>query len=299
MLRLIDLAIEGAGCDPRRMRLTSVHTYPIKGGHRLDHDGAVAVEPWGLAGDRRWMIVDGAGNGVTQREASALVALCPAPRPGGLVLRAPGRPPLEVAEPAAGEPVTVRVFSGLPAVPARAAGAAAADWLSAFLGLPVRLVWLADPAAARPIQDPALDGAEHERVSFADGYPLLVANLASLDELNAALLAQGSAEAPLPMTRFRPNLVVSGAGPWAEDGWTGRRIRVGTVIFRGADPCGRCLVTTIDQETGERGREPLRVLAARRRSGERLLFGLNLIPELPPPGPYAVAAGDPVEILPR
>ncbi|MGX7670371.1 MOSC domain-containing protein [Plantactinospora sp. DSM 117369] len=277
------------------MRLVSLHTYPVKGCYRLDLDAA-RVEPWGLAGDRRWMIVDDDGIGVTQRQATGLVAIRPELRPGGLVLRAAGRPALEVTEPTDGEPVAVRVFSNMPAAPARRAEPAADDWLSRLLDRKVRLVWLGDPTV-RPIPDTALaDPAD--RVSFADGYPLLLANRASLDALNESLVESGNVEAPLPMTRFRPNVVVGGADPWAEDGWTGRRLRIGPVTFRVAKPCGRCLVTTTDQETGVRGREPLRTLAKYRRINQQLVFGQNLVPVSGPAGSNGtLSVGDPVRLL--
>ncbi|GAA3778661.1 MOSC domain-containing protein [Plantactinospora mayteni] len=276
------------------MRLVSLHTYPVKGCYRLDLDAA-RVEPWGLAGDRRWMIVGDDGVGVTQRQVAGLVAIRPELRPGGLLLRAAGWPALEVTEPTDGEPIVVRVFSNLPAAPARRADPAADDWLSRLLDRKVRLVWLGDPTV-RPIPDTDLvDPAD--RVSFADGYPLLLANRASLDALNSSLLESGEIE-PLPMTRFRPNVVVGGAGLWAEDDWTGRRLRIGPVTFRVAKPCGRCLVTTTDQETGVRGREPLRTLAKYRRINRQLVFGQNLVPVIDPTAPAGtLAVGDPVELL--
>lgn len=278
------------------MRLAAIQTYPIKGCYRLDLDEA-RVEPWGLAGDRRWMVVDDEGVGVTQRQEPALVTVHPEPRPGGLLLRAAGRAALEVAEPVDGEPAEVRVFAHQPGVPARVADPAANDWLSQALDRKVRLVWLGDPAA-RPIPD--VHGvAPDDRVSFADGYPLLLANRASLDALNEWLVAAGSPEGPLPMTRFRPNLVVGGAAPWAEDDWLGRRLRIGPVVFRVAKPCGRCVVTTTDQETGVRGHEPLRTLARHRNRNRQLLFGQNLVPLLGPAGTGAtVRVGDPVDLLP-
>jgi uncharacterized protein len=95
----------------------------------------------------------------------------------------------------------------------------------------------------------------------------------------------------VPMNRFRPNVVVTGYEPWAEDRW--RRIRIGPVWFRVAKPCGRCVVTTTDQLTGERGRQPLRMLAARRRFGHAMVFGQNLIPD----SPGLIRVGDPVEII--
>jgi len=278
------------------MRLAAIHTYPVKGCYRRDLDAA-RVEPWGLAGDRRWMIVDDEGVGITQRQLPALVAVRPEPRPGGLLLRAAGSEPHEVAEPTDGEPVRVRVFAHQPGAPARAADPATNDWLSHVLDRRVRLVWLGDPTG-RPIPD--VHGVEpDDRVSFADGYPLLLANQASLDALNEWLLQAGSPEGPLPMTRFRPNLVIGGAAPWAEDDWLNRRLRIGPVLFRVAKPCGRCLVTTTDQETGARGHEPLRTLARYRNRNRQLVFGQNLVPLRGAAGSGdTVRVGDPVELLP-
>lgn len=278
------------------MRLVSVQTYPVKGCRRIEHDAA-RVEPWGLAGDRRWVIVDDEGVGVTQRQLPTLTAVHPEPTPGGLRLRAAGWAATEVAEPTDGEPVEVRVFTNQPAAPGRVADPAANDWLSRVLDQKVRLVWQADPVG-RPIPDSV--GVEPtDRVTFADGFPLLLANRASLDAVNEWLLEAGSPEGPVPMTRFRPNLVVGGATPWAEDDWTGRRLRIGPVVFRVAKPCGRCLVTTTDQETGVRGHEPLRTLGRHRNVNRKLLFGQNLVPLLDLPGTGdTVTVGDPVDLLP-
>ncbi|WP_433390624.1 MOSC domain-containing protein [Micromonospora sp. KLBMP9576] len=257
------------------MRLSAIHSYPVKGCRRLDHDVA-DVEPWGLAGDRRWMIVDANGVGVTQRENTRLVALRATPHGGVLLLRAEGHADLAVPEPTGGEPIEVRTFRSrkLP-VPALPAGPAADAWVSGFLGRAARLVWL-----ARPARHIAAGDREHDtgdRVSFADAYPLLLASVASLDALNGWLAEAG--EAPVPMARFRPNVVVEGAPSWAEDGWVGRPLRIGGVRFRAAGPCDRCVVTTTDQETGVRAKEPLRTLGRYRNVRQKLLFGLHLVPE--------------------
>ncbi|PWU59414.1 MOSC domain-containing protein, partial [Micromonospora globispora] len=129
-----------------------------------------------------------------------------------------------------------------------------------------------------------------DQVSFADEYPLLLTSRTSLDALNGWLAEAG--EPPVPMTRFRPNLVVDGAPAWAEDGWAGRRLRVGSTVLRAAGPCDRCVVTTTDQETGVRGKEPLRTLARHRTIGQKLLFGLHMVPD----GPGEVRVGDPVAV---
>lgn len=280
------------------MRVTSIYTYPVKGCRRMDRDTA-RVEPWGLDGDRRWLIVDENGLGLSQRQHRDLVTMRAVTRPGGLTLEAPGMAPLELAEPTGGEVLEVRVYRARPPAPVRAAGPEADDWLGRLLGRAVRLVWLGDPTRNLvPWPVPAEVGAE---LSFADGTPLLLANSASLDMFNEWLLESGSTEGPLPMVQFRPNLVVDGAAPWAEGGWVGRRIRIGGAVFQGAAECARCLIATIDQETGERGREPLRTLARRRNIGQKLLFGLQLTVRAEPGGASGdgrtVSVGDAVEVL--
>jgi uncharacterized protein YcbX len=131
------------------------------------------------------------------------------------------------------------------------------------------------PESTRRSSDPAYAGDGERLVGFADAYAYLAVNAASLEDLNARLAAKG--HPPLPMNRFRPNIVVSGAAPYAEDGW--RLLTVGRARLRAAKPCGRCEVTTTDQATGEvRGPEPLATLAEYRNSGEfGVMFGLNLV----------------------
>jgi uncharacterized protein YcbX len=269
------------------VRVVSLHVYPIKGGRRIDQDRA-AVEPWGLAGDRRWMVVDPDGEAITQREAPGLTGVQPAFRPGGgLVIRAAGRSDLDAPEPAGGELVPVSIFRQ----PLRAthAGAEAQTWFSSLLDRDARLVWLDDPTR-RPVYR---DRDSPERVNLADDFPVSLASTASLDAVNDWLLREGSPEGPLPMNRFRPNVVVSGAPAWAEDGWTGGRVRIGEVAFRVPQPIGRCVVTTTDQETGERGHEPLRILGRHRNVGRKTLFATNLVPD----APGVIAVGDLLEVL--
>lgn len=266
------------------MRLASLHTYPVKGLYRLDHDAA-PVEPWGLAGDRRFMLVDDAGAFLSQRQEPRLTQLRPSYVDGQLVVRTPGRADLRVA-PAPGELVDTAVW-GTP-VKASLVGEEADRWLSEALDRKVRLVYLDDPTRRLVHPDHPAD-----RVSFADGFPLLLTNSASLDMLNDWIAESGGDEGPLPMNRFRPNVVVSGAPAWAEDGWVGGRVRIGTVTFRAPKVCGRCVVPTTDQETGIRGREPSRTLARYRLFGQELVFGLNLIPD----GTGEIRVGDEVSIL--
>lgn len=267
-------------------RLQSIHVHPVKASRSLSLREAV-VEPWGLAGDRRWMMVDDGGKVVTQRGRPRIALAAAEPLPGGGVrLSAPGREPLTVPVPRAGGTVPVQIFRDkVEAVPAE--DEAVHAWCSEFLEADVRLVHLDDPATRRPV-DPryALPG---ETVTFADGFPLLLTTTASLEALNA-LIARGehAEEGPLPMDRFRPNVVVSGTEAWAEDGWS--RVTVGDVDFRVAKPCGRCVVTTTDQGTAERGREPLHSLGQHRRVNGKLVFGQNLVPL----GRGTIRVGDPV-----
>ncbi len=264
--------------------LASVHIYPVKGCRAIDLAEEV-VEPWGLAGDRRWMLVDPDNQFLTQRKHPQLAQVVIRCGPeAGITVSADGRPPLRVAAPG-GQAELLKVTVWRSTVLAAAAGQEADAWFSAFLREPARLVWLDDPT--RRAVDPDY-GADGDVVSFADGYPLLLTSTGSLDQLGQWLAAAG--EEQVPMNRFRPNVVVSGFEPWAEDRW--RRIRIGPVAFRAAKPCCRCVVTTTDQVTGQRGTQPLRMLAARRRFGQNLLFGQNLIPE----ATGLIRVGDPVEV---
>ncbi|WBO68022.1 MOSC domain-containing protein [Streptomyces camelliae] len=266
----------------------SIHVHPVKAFRGFAALEAV-VEPWGLAGDRRWTLIDDGGKVVTQREQPRLALAAAELLPGGGVrLSAPGRAALSVPVPEPARTVPISVFgTKVEAVPATAAAHA---WCSAYLEADVRLVHMDDPATRRPV-DPAY-ALPGETVSFADGYPLLATTAASLAALNS-LMAEGTHahEGPLPMNRFRPNLVVAGTEPWAEDHWT--RLSVGEVVFRVAKPSGRCVVTTTDQDTAVRGREPLLTLARHRRVGSKLVFGQNLVPLTR----GTIRVGDPVRVL--
>jgi uncharacterized protein YcbX len=271
--------------------VAGIFRYPVKscGAESL---GESVVEPWGLAGDRRWMIVDTDGDVVTGREHPRLVLVAPSADNSNETVRfaAPGLPELTIPVPGADggprELVPVNV-SGSDLLAAQASDEAA-EWLTKITGKPVRLVYLDDPTRRRI--NPAYSRAA-DRVSFADGYPLLLVSEASLAQLND-WIADGphSAEAPLPMARFRPNVVITGASAWAEDEW--RKIRIGEVAFRVPKRCDRCVFTTIDPRTAVRSREPLVTLAKRRHWDGKVWFGVNLIPD----APGSIRAGDVVEV---
>ncbi|MGI5452257.1 MOSC domain-containing protein [Streptomyces sp. CA-249302] len=268
--------------------LQSIHVHPVKAFRGLTLREAV-VEPWGLAGDRRWVLIDDGGRVVTQRQQPRLALAAAELLPGGGVrLSGPGMDPLTVPVPRPVGTVPVEIFRD------KVEGVLAEDeaahvWCSEYLGAGTRLVHMDDPATRRPV-DPEF-ARPGETVSFADGYPLLVTTTASLDALNS-LIAQGDhpADGPLPMNRFRPNVVVSGTAAWAEDDWS--RIAIGDVVFRVAKTCGRCVVTTTDQSTAARGKEPLFSLGRHRRIGGKLVFGQNLVPLTG----GSIRAGDPVTI---
>jgi uncharacterized protein len=280
------------------LRVTDIYRYPVKScrGERLPE---AVVEPWGLAGDRRWMIVDLSGEVVTARERPPLLLVTPFPGDGAIRLTGPAMPDLTVPVPPGDDLIPVTVWDSK--LLAALAGAAADAWLSEVAGEPVRLVYLDDPTRRRPNPRYSRDG---DLVSFADGYPLLLTAQSSLAELNEQIAAGPlAAEGPLPMRRFRPSVVVAGAEPWAEDGW--RLLSIGDVTFRAVKGCDRCVLTTIDPDTAAKGKEPIATLARTRRWDGKTWFGVNLIPDPPtPPGPAgspravgAIRVGDPVRIL--
>ena len=285
---MIDTRTEAAPqLEQSGLRLTRLRRYPVKSCRGEDLQ-TCEVEPWGLLGDRRWMLVDPSGEAVTAREENRLVLVDPTITEEGLRLRFPGIDDLVVVRPERGPLTEVELWHDR--VAASLADDAAHDWFSRLLGRPVRLVYLDDPRR-RPVDQRYAE--PDEVVSFADGFPLLVVTEESLAQLNTWIAAGPRAEdGPLPMTRFRPSLVIRGAEPFAEDSW--RRIRVGEVGFKIVKPCARCVLTTIDPDTAVRTKEPLVSLARHRRIDGKLLFAMNAIPE----APYGVVrVGDQVEVL--
>lgn len=273
--------------DP--VTLTTITRYLLKSCRGENLQSAV-VEPWGLAGDRRWMLVDEQGTTVTARKFPRLVLVTPFRTEDGLRLTAPDRDPLSVSWPVDGALINVNLW----AEPFHAALASeeASAWFSNVIGAPVRLVYLDDPTRRRT--NPARSRPD-DRVSLADAYPLLLATEESLTALNA-WVAEGprAAEGPVPMTRFRPNLVVSGAPAWAEDTWRG--VRIGDVTFRAVKACDRCAFTLVDPDTARRTKEPLLSLARHRQWGHKTWFAVNLIPDQPV---GILRLGDRLQVLKR
>lgn len=262
--------------------------YPVKScrGERLS---AAVVEPWGFAGDRRWMVVDADGVVITAREVHTMLLIRPDISGDRLQLEAPGAPPLTVDVPDGSELVAVEVWESR--LKAAAADPGADAWISSVLGRPARLVYLDDPT--RRATNPART-LPTDRVSFADGYPLLLTTEASLAALNDYIAAGPRAsEGPLPMTRFRPSVVVRGGEAWAEDDW--RVIRIGQVQFRAVKGCDRCVMTTLDPQTAAKGMEPIASLARHRRWDGKTWFGVNLVPDTP--AGATIRVGDEIDVV--
>jgi|SRR5688572_1958839 len=268
------------------LTIAALHIYPVKGLKGIDLKTARCTDR-GLEHDRRWMVVDAGGEFLSQREFPLMATVWTDIADGALTLSAPDMSAVDVPlDPRPSGTIRVRVWNSMcDAVPVSAYADA---WLSEYLGQPCRLVYM--PDSTRRLSNPAHAGGG-KLVGFADGYAYLATTHASLDDLNARLAARGAS--PVPMNRFRPNLVVSGGEAFSEDRW--KEIRVGTAVLRAAKPCGRCQVTTTDQATGEvTGPEPLATLGTFRHSdqyGE--MFGMNLVTVTP----GEVRVGDGVELV--
>lgn len=260
------------------LSLSGICVYPVKSVAGVDCAEAV-VESAGLAGDRRWMLVDPEGRFVTGRQLPELVRIRVQLGADGSLCLPDGH---RVAPAATGISQEVTIWRDH--VAALEPDPAASDWFSQRLGRPLRLV-CGDPTAPRAVQGPgARDG---DVVSFADGYPALLISEASLAELSARV------GRPVEMARFRPNLIVAGGSAHQEDDWSA--VEIGGLRFDVAKTCTRCVFTTVDPETGERSPdgEPLATLKSYRRSGDGVIFGMNLIPR----GRGVIRVGDPVRPL--
>lgn len=251
------------------MRVESLSIYPVKSlrGHQVPQ---AEVAPWGMEGDRRWGVVDATGEPVTARQVQALLGIqaehCPAD--GGLRLTAPGLGTLEVSPPYDGPLVAVG-FSRLPQ--ARGCDSRVDAWLSEAAGERLRLVWQDDPTA-RSVSS-RHGGRPGDVLNLADAGPILLTSNASLAQLQDWVGADGP---EISMTRFRPNVVVDGTEPFAEDAW--EEIQIGGVGLRRASLCDRCVMTTINPETLETGHEPVKTLARHRRWDGATWFGVRMVP---------------------
>ncbi|SHG88082.1 hypothetical protein SAMN04488109_2296 [Chryseolinea serpens] len=247
-----------------RLTLSEIWIYPIKslGGISLTQ---ARVMKKGLQYDRRWMLVDEAGVFLTQRVHPIMALFKTSIDDTHLTVRFKEHTlPLRLVPTFDPHPLTVTIWDDT--VTAFEVNTEASAWFSQHMGMPCRLVYFPEenPRQVDPKYSP-----EGNHVSLADAYPLLIIGQRSLDDLNQRM------QVPLPMNRFRPNLVFTGGEPYEEDTW--RDFTVGTTRFIGAKPCARCALPTIDQDTAEKGQEPTRTLATYRRSENKILFGQNVL----------------------
>lgn len=268
------------------MTITELNVYPVKSCRGIALDTA-EVDAMGIRHDRQWMFVDERGMFLAQRaegrdgvEARSLCFVGTAIIDSVLRLTAPDMPPLDLPlEESDGPRVDVTVWSA--STTGIDLGPDATRWATEYLSRerPGRYRLVRMPESGTRI---ATTG--DSRLAYADGYPFLVISQASLDDLNARL------PAPLPMNRFRPNIVLGGCEPYGEDCLD--RMRIGRVVFEGMTLCARCPIPTTDQDTGERSKEPLKTLATYRRVEKGVVFGRNFNHR----GAGRLAVGDPVDV---
>lgn len=271
------------------MRLASIHLYPVKSLRGVDVTTA-AVEPWGLRHDRRWLLLNPDGTYLTAREEHRMLGVGAMPRDGGAVaVTGLDGTTLEVKEPVDGE-FAPTATSRLDTV--RLAAPEAHEWFSAQFGRPLRLGWLDDPRRRSVSEQHG--GLPGDIVNLSDVGPLLLTTTASLRQLND-WIAEGAVARgeempePLPMSRFRPSVVVDAARvAFAEDGW--KQVRIGEVVFRVFGTCDRCVLTTIDAQTYRTGKEPIRTLSRHRKWDGKVYFGVWLVPQ----GEGTISVGDEV-----
>ena len=250
------------------LTLSGLYIYPIKSAAGIVVNAA-QLTARGLQFDRRWMVVDAQGKFMSQRRFPRM-ALIEVAIANKLTITAPGMPAISLLlTPELSERVQVEIWGDR--CTALNLPDEAAKWFTQFLGVECQLVYMPE-TSDRPT-DHGKFGSEHI-VSFADAYPYLLISEASLAGLNQKLMAKQTA--PVPMNRFRPNLVVKGdIAPHAEDQW--QRIQIGSAIFQVAKPCARCSIPNVDQARGDRTPEPSRTLATYRAWDKDIWFGQNLI----------------------
>ena len=268
------------------MYLSEINIYPVKSLAGITLKEA-KIERRGLEFDRRWLLVDENNKFLTQREFPKMATVKTEVAADGLQVSCNGNS-LEIAfEPETVETKTVKIWSNR--CRAKIYDAAVNEWFSDVLETRCRLVVM--PEATERKVDYFYRVREDDHVSFADAYPFLLIGENSLADLNSRL------KEDLPMNRFRPNLVVADSEGFAEDGW--KKIRIGEAVFHVVKPCARCVMTTIEQTTGEKdGKEPLKTLASfripKRSLKKKILFGQNLIAET---AGARLRVGDKIEVL--
>lgn len=261
------------------MRIQSLFVYPVKSLRGIALD-SMQLDDFGPVADRRWMLVDVEGQFITQRSHPALANIRTSLQHGDVLIEIPGHPAAVLRVSSAER--RVRVWRDW--VLAQDAESGPSELVSEYLGESVRFVYMPDATFRRVDAERV---AEERRVGFADGFPFLIVNKASLDDLNQRL------DSPVDIRRFRPNIVVSGETPWQEDEW--RELRIGQIPFRLVKPCSRCVMTTVDPDRGVKvdNLEPLRTLGRFRRTPDGVMFGMNAVHS---GNQGQIAVGDPITI---
>ncbi len=246
--------------------IQDIFIYPIKslGGIRLTE---AKVEERGFQFDRRWMLVDPKGVFLTQRTHPQMALLQVELGETGLIVFDKRNPKDKLQIPYnqfSDQEIEVEIWDDK--VLATIVDPGLDNWFSEKLGMSCHLVIMPESTQRKVSSKYAVND---ESVSFADGMPYLILGQKSLNDLNSRL------ENPVPMNRFRPNIVFTGGQPYAEDSW--KKIKIGAVEFQVVKPCARCVLTTIDQETGFQGKEPLKTLAGYRTIGNKVYFAQNMV----------------------
>ncbi len=261
------------------MKLSAINKYPVKSLKSVSLLSAL-VDDFGIVNDRRWMLVDEAGKFITQRKHPILGIISVEERDASLRFNHASASLLDVSFNVFLDSIKVSVWGD--EVSALIADGVTNDWFSCIVGIKASLVYMPD-SAFRQVDRAFAD--YDQRVGFADGFPLLLISEGSLSDLNNRLAL------PVPMSRFRPNLVISGCEAYAEDQW--RKIKIGGVEFDLVKPCSRCIMTTIDESTLKYGKEPLKTLAGYRRNEFGVCFGQNIVHQ----NTGLLQVGDSVELI--
>lgn len=251
------------------LTLSEIWVYPVKslGGMRLD---SAKVSPKGLQYDRRWMLIDQDNLFMTQRVHARMALFTTKIDSGSLIISHRGSDQINALQipldqPPSGPLIRSKVWDD--EVDVIEVSSEASNWFRKKLGMDCKLVIF--PETHSRSVDPNYSVSKSDQVSLADAYPFLIIGQSSLDDLNSRLTS------PVPMNRFRPNFVFTGGTPYEEDTW--QRFSIGSTNFAGVKPCSRCVLTTVDQETGVKGNEPLNTLAKFRKRENKVLFGQNVI----------------------
>jgi len=263
------------------IQVSGLYSYPVKSlrGHAQE---TTRVTSWGPDRDRRWLVVGEAGQFITQRQLPKMSRIGAEYRGEGIYLWHLDYGNAEIYVPVTSAQTPCKVMVWADSCAALDAGDEAASWLSSLLGKPLRLCYMPEQTHR---QVDMQFGQQGDRVSFADGFPFLLCNIASLQLFSAGLGRE------MDILRFRPNIVISGAEAFAEDNW--QRIRIGDIEFDLVKPCARCAIPTVNLVDASREADVFTMLRKLRQRGDEVYFGQNMIHR----GQGNIRLGDEVKIV--